>query len=316
MRILVTGATGFIGAAVVRALRRHDHAVLAVVRDAGRAKALLGDDVETAIGDMWRPETYQPLVGQVDAVIHAAQRKPEGRWSRRKIAAMHESDAMMTRALAQACLEQNKRFVYSSGALTHAKYGDAWIDETMPATPCLMGRGHAELEAELKELHAARRLNVVILSPGFVYGAGGFLQMSAEMLAKGKYRIIGDGANFWSLVHVDDVAEAYALALARGKPGEAYFLADDEPLPRRTVLDMLADAIGRPRPGRIAGWIIGLLFGFAMVEAAKSGLRLRNDKAKRDLGWTPRFATFAEGLPAVVEALAAATPALRGAVKA
>jgi nucleoside-diphosphate-sugar epimerase len=303
MYILVTGGTGFVGGAVIRALQRHGHTVLTLLRNPDRARSLLEADVAVAFGTMHDPDSYGPLVNQVEAVIHAAQEKPQGRWSRRKIAVMHRTDALMTRTLAAACVEQGKPFLYTSGALTHMGHGDDWTDETTPPRPCLLARGHAEMEAELLAMHRDQGLHVLILSPGFVYGAGGLLKTIVDAMLQGRYKIVGNGDNWWSMVHVDDVGEAYALALENGRAGESYFLGDNEPLRRREVIDRIADALGRPRVGRVARCLAGLVIGFPMVEAVGASMRLRNAKAKRDLGWHLRYATFAEGLPNAIKEL-------------
>lgn len=300
MRVLVTGATGFVGSAAVRALLRHGHTVLGLVRDPAKARAITAAGAEVFAGDMWKPETYEPRVAEVDAVIHAAQQKTEGRWTRAKIHAMHESDARMTRSLAGACVAQQKPFVYTSGALTHARYGGARVDESMPARPCLLASGHAEMEAELVALARTQGLRATIISPGFVYGAGGILQTMANLIRRGQYRLIGPADNFWSLVHIDDVGEAYPLVLAKGKPGEAYFLGDDNPLPRREVVERLADVLGAPRPKPVPRFLAQLLFGRPLVEAITAPLYISNERAKRELGWRPNHASYVTSLPAAL----------------
>src|SRR5262245_14013213 len=106
MNVLVTGATGFVGAAVARALLRQQHRVVGLVRDPGKAEELRRLGMTVQAGDMWKPETYQHLPSQVDAVVHAAQSRVPGRFSRSNVRQMHESDALMTRTLAKGCLEQ------------------------------------------------------------------------------------------------------------------------------------------------------------------------------------------------------------------
>ncbi|MBL8850873.1 MAG: NAD(P)-dependent oxidoreductase, partial [Planctomycetaceae bacterium] len=241
MNILVTGATGFVGAGVVRALTRRGYHVLGLVRNIVKGAALresLDDPslFEAAVGDMWRPLSYEPLVARVDAVIHAAQQTLSGRWSRRTINAMHQSDALMTRNLARACLAQSKRFIYTSGALTHMGRGDEWLDVAAPPRPCRLAQGHADMVNELQTMHAEEGLRATIISPGFVYGPGGFLKLTADLLRRKQYRIIGDGGNFWSLVHVDDLGEAYCQVLEHGCDGTIYFVGDDAPVRRSDVI--------------------------------------------------------------------------------
>ncbi|MBX3414285.1 MAG: NAD-dependent epimerase/dehydratase family protein [Pirellulales bacterium] len=300
MRVLVTGATGFVGSAAVRALRRHGHAVWGLVRDPAKAPPLTAIGAEVFAGDMWRPETYVPRVSEVDAVIHAAQQRTTGRWTRAKIHAMHESDTRMTRSLAAACLAEQKPFVYTSGALTHARYGGARVDESMPARPCLLARGHAEMEAELVSLARTRGLRATIISPGFVYGAGGILETMARLMRRGQYRLIGPADNRWSLVHIDDLGEAYALVLEHGRPGEAYFLGDDHPLSRREVVHRLAAVLDTPAPKAVPRLLAQLLFGRPLVEAITAPLYISNEKAKRELHWQPSHVNYADSLPAVV----------------
>jgi nucleoside-diphosphate-sugar epimerase len=105
------------------------------------------------------------------------------------------------------------------------------------------------------------------------------------------------------MVHVDDVAEAYVLALQRGRPGETYFLGDQIPLPRRDVINRVAQSLGRPQVGGVPGWLLGLFYGFALVEAVVASMRLRSDKARNELGWQPRYASFTEGLAQVASQL-------------
>ncbi|MGD9647354.1 MAG: NAD-dependent epimerase/dehydratase family protein [Pirellulales bacterium] len=303
MRVLVTGATGFVGRAIAEALLRHGHQVLAFVRNPEKARGLLSAGAAIARGDMWQPETYEPLVAEVDAVIHAAQEVAQRRFTHRNIVRMHKSDLVMTGALSRQCLQQQKLFVYTSGALTHAKNDGQWIDETATPGPCLLARGHAECEAELLAMHREQKLRAVIVSPGFVYGNGGFLRTTAKLLQRGRYRMIGRGDNYWSLLHVDDVGEAFALALQRGRPGESYFLADEHPMLRRDFVNAVAAALGVPPVGHAPAWLMKLLAGPALVEAIASSFRIRADKARRELGWTPRYESFAAALPDLVPLL-------------
>ncbi|MGE0608047.1 MAG: NAD-dependent epimerase/dehydratase family protein [Pirellulales bacterium] len=314
MKVLVTGATGFVGSAVVRALKRHGHDVLALVRNSTKASNIARQGVQAAVGDMRQPNSYEPLVRQVDAVIHAAQSPLRGRWSPAAIAEMQQADATMTRTLAWACLAQDKPLVYSSGGLTHCCDGDAWINECSPANPCLIAAGHASLAEWLEKMHDRRGLRSVVISPGLIYGPGGFLQRTVEMLLCRRYCHPGNPGNFWSLVHLDDVGEAYVLGLERGQPGETYFISDDQPLRREEAVDCISNSLGLCRVARMPGWLAKIALGSPMVEAIASPVRLRNKKARRELGWQPRFGCFQSALPGLLQEILGRMPAIRSTI--
>ena len=281
MRVLVTGATGCVGSAVVRALLDQGHDVIALVRDASRGRWLQSTRIELAVGDLRHPESYVSRVSDVDAVIHAAHEKLRGRWTRRRIAAVKHTDRIATRAIASACLAQGKRLIYTSGAMAHASHGDAWIDERTKLNPVLAAKGHAEMVEELTQAHRKEGLDAVIVTPGFVYGNGGLLSEMVTLLHNRQYRIIDSGDNFWSFVHADDLGAGYVLALERGRAGSNYFFSDGTPLRRREAIDLITDELALDRVGHVPGWLVGMLYGFPMVEAVNASIRMRNDRATR-----------------------------------
>ena len=304
MRVLVTGATGFVGRAVTRALLGSGHDVLAFVRTPSKAADLEAAGAALAVGEMLSPDTYAPLVGEVDAVVHTAQYGTSGRLTRAKLEQVKAADAAMTKALAQRCLELHKRLVYTSGCFNYGDHGDAWITEATPEMPSPLGEGHHELTTYLLDLHHQHGLDVVILAPGFVYGPGGLFKTSFyDTLQKGQLRVFGKGENYWSSVHVDDLAQAYVKAMSLDISGEVINVVDDVPLKLRELVDAVTDAAGRPRVGTIPPWLLKLVIGGPLVESLTTSFRVRNDKAKRVLGWTPRHASFRDGIPQVWQQL-------------
>jgi nucleoside-diphosphate-sugar epimerase len=221
---------------------------------------------------------------------------------------MHESDALMTRTLAAACLQQQKLMLYTSGALAHVGEGEASLQSAPGSRPCRLALGHANMVRELRSMHRERGLAVRIVSPGFVYGVGSFLQLTVAMLLQRRYRIIGDGRNLWSLVHVDDLAQAYLAVMEHGQDGRNYFIGDDAPLPRQDVIHQVSDALGLPRVGHVPRWVAGALFGFPMVEALCTSAAIHNETIKDELSWRPRYATFAAGLPGAIRTMSRRGP--------
>ena len=258
--------------------------------------------MKTAIGDMWQPETYRAAPAEADVVIHAAQDKPKGRWTKAAALRMHESDALMTGVLADGCLKYGSPFRVYERRLNYMGHGDAWFDETAAVRPCLLAQGHANCVAELERRHRDAGLDVVIISPGLVYGAGGMLLAVVELLRNGRYRVMGDGKNYWSLVHVADLAELYVLASERSSSGENYFAGDDCPLQRRAMIDMVSSALGLLEPaGSPVGWLACCM---ALPWSKRCKFPCESVTTKPDRNWAGlQYPTFEVGLPSVLREL-------------
>jgi len=304
MRVLVTGATGFVGGGIVRALRQRGHDVVGLVRDRSRAKGLAALGVEVVAGDMLVPNTYIPHIAEVDAVIHAAQAGASGRFTRKTIAQLDHGDATMTHALADACLLHHKRFVYTSTCFIYGDHGTEWITEETPYHPAPLGEGHARLTVALRDRHTRDGLDVVMIAPGFVYGPGGvFKQSFVDALTKKRLRVIGNGRAYWSCIHVDDLGAAFALAAEHGQGGELYNVTDDAPVTVREFTNAFTNAKGVPQAGNIPTWLMNVIIGGPLVASLGTSFRVRNTHAKTSLGWQLRYPTVADGMPQVLAAL-------------
>ena len=304
MRVFVTGATGFVGKAVVQALLLRQHEVVGLVRDASKGEALARLGVTLAIGDMLTPTSYEGAVAMVDDVVHTAQYSVRGRLTRKKFAQIEQADVVMTRALARACVAHDKKLLYTSGVFNYGDHGEEWITEETPLHPSPLGEAHTKMVEELLVLFREQGLHVIILSPGFVYGPGGlFKQSFYDTFEKGQLRIFGSGQNYWSVVHVDDLAAAYALAVESTAYGETYNIVDDQPLRLCDLVNTFTDDMGKKRVGSMTPWLLKLIIGGPLVDSLVTSFRISNAKARRELGWQPSFATFHDGLPGVLQAL-------------
>lgn len=304
MRVMVTGATGFVGSAVVRDLVGRGHHVIGLVRDPERARGQGPEGVDLRRGDMLQPETYAPLVAEVDAVVHTAQLAVGGRLTPAKSQQIFAADALMTRTLADACLRQSKRLIYTGGCFDWGDHGDDWIDEDTPLTPSPMGVGHARQAHYLRQRHAEDGLDVVRLSPGFVYGPGGlFASAFVDQARQGRLRCIGPGRNWWSCVHVEDLAAAYGAALEFAAPGSSYAVVDDEPLRLRELTDLTTRALDQPDVGTAPSWLISLFLGRTLVSSLTTSFRIRGDRIRNDLGWTPARPRFRDEARAAAAAI-------------
>jgi nucleoside-diphosphate-sugar epimerase len=305
MRVLVTGATGFVGGGIVRALLADGHEVHGLVRDVATAARLERDGVVLHAGDMREPASYVPVVGQVDSVVQAAQLSTSGQVTRARAARVFAAEHTMTTALANACLDHGRRLLYTGGCFDWGDHGDEWITEETPLSPSPMGEGHAREARLLQRMHAERGLDVVRLNPGFVYGPGGLLRSAfVDQARKGRLRRIGSGSNWWSCVHVDDLGRAYAAALTGARPGSYYAVADSDPIRLRDLTDAVTDAMKLPRVGSWPVWLVGLFTGRTLVASLVTSFRVDASRIRAELGWQPGHPSFRESGPAAVRALA------------
>jgi dihydroflavonol-4-reductase len=301
-RVLVTGATGFIGGAIVRALIKDGHQVVGLVRSESSpaSGALKESGVELAVGDMLRPDSYRGLVNHVDAVIHAAQYAVKGRITDARIQQLGAANQLMTSTLATECVVLHKRFVYTSGTFNYGNCGDAWIDESTPFNPSPLGKTHAKEVAGLRAMRAMKAFDLVVVAPGFVLGPGGYFKEALyDQAVKNRLRVVGSGKNYWSCIQVDDLAAAFALALEKAPPGAEYNVVDDNPVTLRALVDSVTDAMGKKRVGTIPPFLMNLLVGKPLVESMVSSFRVKNQKAREELGWAPKFAAPADAVRSI-----------------
>ena len=281
-RIFVTGATGYIGGAVAARLARKGHKVFGLTRQRDRAPSLEAAGIIPVVGDITGDRDWWGVLQNCDAAVHAAF---DG-----EHAADLDHDAL--EALRGASLDGRvRRVLYTSALWVHGHGRDGHADEQTPLAPL----AHMQWQAAHEEIAldlAAHEVDVVVLRPAMVYGEhGGILGgWFAEASEQHTVTFPGDGSQHWSLVHRDDVADAYALALEHGAPGERYLLADES---RHTVKE-LAEAVARATQSKAVPWPAADLVRTHGVlgEALLNDLTVSSAKARRELGWVPRHLSF------------------------
>jgi nucleoside-diphosphate-sugar epimerase len=114
------------------------------------------------------------------------------------------------------------------------------------------------------------------------------------MVRKRRLPIVGKGTGVWSFIQIEDAAAATVAAVERGDPG-IYNVVDDDPAPVSEWLPALAEAVGAKRPRRAPAWLVRLLAGEATVVMMTESRGASNAKAKRELGWQPRYPSWRQG---------------------
>jgi nucleoside-diphosphate-sugar epimerase len=145
-----------------------------------------------------------------------------------------------------------------------------------------------------------RDLDGLALRYGGFYGPGTSLARKGGgdnlvgLVRKRRLPIVGAGTGYFSFCHIDDAASAALAAAERGAPG-VYNVADDEPAPVREWLPALARTVGAKPPRRIPGWLARPLLGPQGMLIMTAAPGISNAKAKRELGWTPRWPSWRAG---------------------
>jgi nucleoside-diphosphate-sugar epimerase len=150
-------------------------------------------------------------------------------------------------------------------------------------------------------------MHSVVVRPGHVYGPGGWYEHEfvRRLQQPGRFAVIGNGANLWDVVHVDDVAVAIADCVERAAAGSVYHVADDEPLTFYEFVKLTADALGVGAPRRIPAGLARVAAGRDPVRAVVRSARTSNERIKRELNWKPRFPSAREGIADAIAKLGA-----------
>jgi dihydroflavonol-4-reductase len=280
MKILVTGSTGFIGGALVRRLVGMGHTVRAFHRASSTTALLDGLLVEHAIGDLTRPETLAPAMAGIEVVFHAAA----------QLGRQNELDKMLaitvggTQAVMEAAFKAGvRRVVHTSSvaalgvpdsgpARVQALPGRVRLDEAHTWNYTAKGwpYGYAKYQAEMMVQKAvAGGLDVVIVNPSLVFGAGDIYRIHSSVVVMGARRRIPvsvpGGAN---AVALEDVVDGHLAALERGRTGERYILGGED-LSFLDLLRMIAQVAGVSGPTRVLPlWLVrGLAAGARLSQS-------------------------------------------------
>lgn len=294
MKILVTGAAGYIGFHVATALRRDGHQIVGMTRGSNPSwdARLVENEVTLLRADLADADTYREALTTVDAVVHVALNPDDAL----------NSDLTLVRESAQAQNNAGRRihFVYTSGFSVYGNHDFDVVDED---TPIDENGFRGRVEGAL----AASGLGYSVIRPGFLFGLDARHSPLATWFGQGR-----DGApvhfgrtdKLWSWIHVADLAEAYVLLMRNpaAHDGEAYCLIESDAPVRALALNEQA--------ARLAGFTGEIALKGIEEEAAD--LRVfdrhevgRNDKARRQLGWEPRHGSPATELATYFHAWAA-----------
>jgi len=223
MRIFLTGATGYVGSAVMDAALRGGHHVTALVRNPEKAEQASVRGAKPIIGDLSKPESYAPAAEQADAIIHTAAEQSKRREAIDRLSIETLCDAAQRRAdggLAAAV-------VYTSGIWVLGDTpSEAAEDAPLKPTPLVAWRPEHEALVTARSRNGAVR--IAIVRPGVVYGgARGIIADLLKDARNGLVRVVGDGRNHWPCVYDRDLADLYVRVATNPEASGVYHVNDE-----------------------------------------------------------------------------------------
>lgn len=307
MKVFVAGATGAVGKPLVSQLVAHGYDVVAMARSPKNNDSLRALGADPISADVFDRAALIEAVkrAEPEIVIHELT----------ALAGMKDfkhfdNDFAMTNRLrtegadnllAAAQAAGARRFIVQSfGNWNYARTGNSLKTEEDPLDPDPPAFQRQSLEA-IRHVESitlsANGIEGVALRYGNLYGPGtGFAPNGdlAAMVRKRMLPVIGNGAGVWSFTHVEDAASATVAAIQPSAHG-IYNVCDDEPAAEGVWLPEYARAIGARQPFHIPVWLGRLMAGDVGVSVMTQIRGASNARAKRELGWSPRYTTWREG---------------------
>ncbi len=273
-KVMLSVGHGFSARALADLLIPEGWRILGTTRSAEKSDAIAKTGVEPIL---WPGRDLGPLLQNVSCLLISAGPGPEG-------------DPFLAEYAEQVRAARHLRWVgYLSTTGVYGDHQGGWVDEETPLSPSTK-RGQARVEAEAA-WQEIPDLPLHIFRLAGIYGPGRGL--FAKVRNGTARRIIKPGQVF-SRIHVEDIAQALELSMARPDPGAIYNLCDDDPAPPQDVIAHAAELLGVPVPPAVD-------FEEAeMTPMARSfyaeSKRVRNERAKAELGWQPRYPDYRSGL--------------------
>ena len=303
MRVLVIGASGALGTRLVPRLVEAGHEVIGAHRKPTTAPRLRTLGAMPITLDLLDPTAVRAAVAEhePEAIVHQATALGDVKFGRNLDRIFESTNRLRvegTDALLAAARDFGvERFVAQSFAPYRYAHEGAMVkgeeDRLDPAPP----KHTTEVQAALRHLdESVTAAGGIALRYGAFYGADN--DGWAMLVRKRMMPIVGDGGGMMSFVHLEDAAAATVLALEHGRAG-VYNVVDDDPAPAREWLPALAEALGAKPPRHLPRWAVRLLAGEGAVVSGTEARGASNAKAKRELGWHPRYASWRQGFPAV-----------------
>ncbi|GAA2127112.1 NAD-dependent epimerase/dehydratase family protein [Glycomyces algeriensis] len=302
MKVLVAGATGAIGTALVTQLHAAGHDVLGLTRSTAGAERLAANGIQPVLADLMDADALLRALDGVrtDAVVHQATAITGTPLFHRSLYATDDLREHGTANLLRAAAETGARRVVTQSFFLGYGYRDHGAEPVTEDRPFAEPTGHRGIDRHMRAMRANEEQVLgrggIALRYGMFYGPEPATRKLFALARRRRLPAIR-GAGTIAPIHLHDAASAVVAALERGRAGQAYNIADDEPVDFDDYLRTIARVAGAPTPRTLPTAALRALpyLHSLMVDTR---IRLSNAKAKRELAWAPAIPSIREGLPA------------------
>ncbi|RFC77197.1 NAD(P)-dependent oxidoreductase [Streptomyces sp. AcE210] len=300
VRVFVAGGTGVVGRRLVPQLVARGHQVTATTTSAAKlgllgdlgAEAVVMDGLDAvSVGEAVAKARPEVVVHQMTAIAGKPDIKHMDRWFATTNRLRTEGTDHL---LAAAEATDVAHFVAQGYASWNGVHEGGWVKTEEDPLDSMTGTAAGPgMEAIRHVEDVVVQAGGAVLRYGALYGPGA-TDDQVELVRKRQFPLVGRGTGYSSWVHLDDAASATVLAVEQKVTG-VFNIVDDEPAPAGEWLPYLAQCAGAKPPLRVPQWLAGLLAGEVAVRMMTEGRGFSNAKAKRELGWEPRYPSWRHG---------------------
>jgi len=306
MKIFLTGASGFVGYALLKRLTAAGHAVKGLVQDAAKGDLVRKAGGQPVFGDLLVPAPWTESVKDCNLVISASSP-----FHITEAMSMKEADRraeshreMVTNLINATRFSKVEAIVLTYHVAALGSQGDRWGSEVMTVNPVGLARPVGGAYWEIDKAAKKTGLPTIEVFPGWVYGPGSWFEhYIVDGIRNGTARVLETGGNYTSLIHIDDLAEGFRLVVDKMPLGERFCLVDDHPVTQRVFMDYVAGLMGAAPLKSVDYNTFEKQVGEVLAEAVNSSLRVTNVKAKNELGFIPKYPSYIEGVPEALKAI-------------
>ena len=307
MNIFVAGASGCLGSAVARSLKADGHYVTGMAHHKSQAGTVEETGASVVVGDLLEPGPWQDAVRDSDMVVSlCSPMKPWERLSfpeaRRR---SYHHGQMVGNIFLAAQGAKVRGVLVSYGVLGYGDRGDALVPEHGEIDPKGYERAITGAYWHIDKTSRKTKVPLVNVFTGWVYGPhSAWFERTVRGIRDGSAKVVGDGSNYMSLIHIDDVAAAYSRMVEDMPLGERICLVDGDPVTQRELMEFTAGCMGCAAPELIDRDSYARLAGDLAAESMTTSVRMTAERTRRVLGLELKYPSYRVGIPPTVEAMA------------